>query len=107
MIEPDIWVVHPGINTGTGADRVSLEALGLALPERLNGPTGQAWRASALAALATYFTGQVPVGDWANLTLELTDRSTPAAPEVVLYPGTTPRAQARAKLSPERADNGR
>lgn len=108
-VEPDIWVVHPGINTGTGSDRVSLEMLGLTMPgTNLNNPAGRAWVASAKTALRAFFINQVPSADWDTVTWEFTDRSTPQQPELLIYPGTLyTKVTAQQKLSPARADNGR
>jgi hypothetical protein len=97
-VELDIWVVHPGVNTGTGADRVTLAQLGLPFPTEAS---FAAWRALALVAVRSWWPA-IPAADLRDATVEFTDRSTPDKPEVIVYFGVD-RATARGKLSPNRA----
>jgi hypothetical protein len=96
--ERDLWCIHPGVNTGTGSDRVRLDTLNLDLP-------GQAitngWRGLAVAACRRWWPA-IPAADLNDLTVEFSDRSSDDEPEVIVYLGGD-REVARGKLSPTRA----
>lgn len=94
---PDVWVDLPGME---GADRVSIAQLDIPIPVGRLPPA--AWRAVARAALRTWFHA-LPATAWAGATIERTDRSDDAAPEIIVP--RADKASVMARISPRQVED--